>query len=299
MARIRTIKPEFPQSESIGALSRDARLLFIQLWTIVDDAGRSRAASRMLASLLYPYDDDAAGLIDGWLAELEQSGFVRRYIFEGSTYLEVSNWLKHQKIDHPSASRFPAYSPDLAKPREDSRSLAPDLGPRTSTKDQDIRAVAKATRLPLNEKFEEFKKAYPKRTGGNPWKPARELFERKVRAGTDPDQIIRALKEGVGFDPETVGTKYVPQAVRWLRDERFSDLPPPASPLQPADLPGFYAADGSAELDAWDAYWRRSRGVNAPRDRHFGYRFDTQWPPDDKMVGEGGLRLVAPVREFA
>jgi hypothetical protein len=60
MARIRTIKPEFPQSESMGRISRDARLLFVQLWCICDDHGRTRAASRMLASLLFPYDDDAA-----------------------------------------------------------------------------------------------------------------------------------------------------------------------------------------------------------------------------------------------
>ena len=43
MPRIRTIKPEFPQSETIGRLSRDARLLFLQLFTLVDDAGRARA----------------------------------------------------------------------------------------------------------------------------------------------------------------------------------------------------------------------------------------------------------------
>ena len=47
MARIRTIKPEFPQSESIGALTREARLLFVLLWTIVDDSGR---CSRILAT---------------------------------------------------------------------------------------------------------------------------------------------------------------------------------------------------------------------------------------------------------
>jgi hypothetical protein len=72
MARIRTIKPEFPQSESIGRMSRDARLLFVKMWTLADDSGRLRASSQMLASLLYPYDDDAASLIDLWLAEIER-----------------------------------------------------------------------------------------------------------------------------------------------------------------------------------------------------------------------------------
>lgn len=166
MARIRTIKPEFPQSESIGTLSRDARLLFIQLWTLADDAGRARAAARMLASLLYPYDDDAPALIESWLRELEKVECIRRYEVDGTRYLEICNWQKHQKIDRPSASKLPAH-PEASRddiepatehieasrdsietvarpravaspvrerssnPRESSRGLAADLGPGT------------------------------------------------------------------------------------------------------------------------------------------------------------------------
>lgn len=136
MARIRTIKPEFPQSETVGNLSRDARLLFIQLWTIVDDEGRARAASRMLASLLYPYDDDAPSLMDGWLAELQRAGCIRRYVVEGSQYLDLPTWLKHQKIDKPSRSKLPSFEDGSDSPREGSRILAPDLGP--STMDQEL-----------------------------------------------------------------------------------------------------------------------------------------------------------------
>lgn len=137
MPRIRTIKPEFPHSESVGRLSRDARLLFIQLWTVADDDGRARSSSRLLASILYPFDDDARGLIDGWLDELEAEGCIRRYEVEATSYLDIPNWLKHQKIDHPAKSKIPEY---VASPRETlakpSRSLAPDLGPRTKERDQ-------------------------------------------------------------------------------------------------------------------------------------------------------------------
>ena len=129
MARIRTIKPEFPLSESVGRLSRDARLLFVQLWTLVDDSSRARASSRLLASLLYPYDDDAGGLIDGWLSELESGGFVRRYSVDGTTYLDIPKWSKHQKIDRPSPSRLPEFDESSTSPRESSRAL--DAGPRT------------------------------------------------------------------------------------------------------------------------------------------------------------------------
>src|SRR5687768_9403740 len=109
MGRIRTIKPEFPQSETTGRLSRESRLLFIQLWTVADDSGRARAASRMLASLLYPYDDDAPTLIEGWLEDLERENCIRRYVVDGSHYLEIINWQKHQRIEKPSASRLPKF----------------------------------------------------------------------------------------------------------------------------------------------------------------------------------------------
>lgn len=123
MARIRSIKPEFPQSESMGRVSRDARLLFIQLWCICDDHGRTRASSRMLASLLFPYDDDAPAKMDGWLAELSREGCLVRYEHCGSQYLEICNWLKHQKIDRPSKPQFPSFDASQrtpSKPRESS-----------------------------------------------------------------------------------------------------------------------------------------------------------------------------------
>lgn len=120
MARIRSIKPEFPHSESVGRLSRDARLLFIELWTVCDDSGRTRGNSRMLASLLFPYDDDAPGLMDGWLDELEREGMVRRYQADCDSFVDIPKWLKHQKIDKPSPSRHPPFAECSPKPRESS-----------------------------------------------------------------------------------------------------------------------------------------------------------------------------------
>lgn len=121
MARIRTIKPELPQSASMGRVSREARLCFILMWTLSDDAGRLRGDSRMLASLLYPYDDDARNLMEGWLTELQREKSIVRYSVDGDQYIEICNWLIHQKIDKPSKSKIPAFvesSRILANPRE-------------------------------------------------------------------------------------------------------------------------------------------------------------------------------------
>ncbi len=134
MSRIRTIKPEFPQSESMGRISRDARLLFVLIWTLCDDSGRTRAASRVLASLLFPYDDDAKDLIDVWLAELEGQGCIMFYQVDGTKYLEVCKWASHQKIDRPSGAKCPAPREPSRVPIEgSSEDLDRDLGSRNRT----------------------------------------------------------------------------------------------------------------------------------------------------------------------
>jgi len=115
--RIRCIKPEFWESESLGRLSREARLLFIGLFSCCDDSGRTRANSRLIASRLFPYDEDAIRYISKWMAELSGAGCIREYVVDGESFLDIPKWLKHQKIDKPSESKLPAF----AEIREDSR----------------------------------------------------------------------------------------------------------------------------------------------------------------------------------
>jgi hypothetical protein len=226
MARIRTIKPELPQSETIGRLSRDARLLFVQLFTIADDAGRARAASRLLASLLYPYDEDAAGLIDGWLTELERNKAIRRYEVDGSQYLEIVKWLEHQKIDRPSASRLPAFVEGSSLPRESSRGVDADLGPVPRTLDHIPPTAAGAEAPPdARDFFEEFWKEYPARDGDNPKLPAKIKFDALVKTGVDPELMIAGAKRYAAKAREKgqAGTQYVAHALKWLSEQRWAD----------------------------------------------------------------------------
>ena len=245
MARIRTIKPEFPQSETVGKLSRDARLMFIMLWTVADDEGRFRAASRMLASLLYPYDEDAGGLTEGWLDELEGAKCIRRYTVDGSTYGEITNWLKHQKIDKPSKSRLPAFVEGSPKPRECSRSLAADLGPRTKDLDQgpiDADAGARAAKAKppsdvedrlmviamLPRLISEFMATMPERAGGHPKKATEAAFHAAIRDGQDPHAIIDCAREyrSEAIRLGTAGTSEITAADTWLISRPWSSKAP-------------------------------------------------------------------------
>ena len=154
VARIRTIKPEFPHSESMGRISRDARLTFILLWTIADDSGRLRGNSRMLASLLFPYDDDAIHLMSTWLDELHREQCIIQYIRDDNHYIQICNWLNHQRIDKPSKSKIPEFYEPSANPRESSRALnEPSQILQVGSKDQGRdRETASLDRVvPLNQ----------------------------------------------------------------------------------------------------------------------------------------------------
>lgn len=241
MARIRTIKPEFPQSESMGRVSRDARLLFIMLWTLCDDSGRARANSRMLASLLFPYDEDASGHMEGWLKELEHEKCIVRYENGADKYIAVTKWSDHQKIDKPSKSRFPE-PPILAKksrspskPREPS---ALDQGPKEGIKDQGGQGPG----------FEDFWNAYPKKVK----RGTAFLAWTKAAKQDDPKIIIAAA---CAFASSRAGQdeKFTPHPTTWLNSQSWLDEGlTPSGPLPtPEEI--------EAARDKADKYFKRGK----------------------------------------
>lgn len=109
MARIRSIKPDFFTSESVGALSWGARLTFAGLWTQVDDQGRAKDNPKVFRGALWPNDEETVSSTDvaRFIDEMVTHGMVCRYTVDGTTYLHVVKMRKHQSINKPSASKLP------------------------------------------------------------------------------------------------------------------------------------------------------------------------------------------------
>lgn len=116
MARIRTIKPEFPTSPQVRALTRDARLFFLQLLNQLDDQGRAEYSPKALAGQLYPSDDDVESReINDWvtcccesLDDEDGSSLLVRYEHRGRRYIAAPKFNEHQVINKPTKSRHPA-----------------------------------------------------------------------------------------------------------------------------------------------------------------------------------------------
>jgi len=94
MARARNIKPGFMTNDELGELSPFARLAFIGLWCHADYNGNLKYKPKRLKVEILPYDNvDFSDVV----AELEGAGFVKTYSVDGTNYLNVVNFRKHQR----------------------------------------------------------------------------------------------------------------------------------------------------------------------------------------------------------
>lgn len=204
------------------------------------------------------------------LAELDCCGVLSR-TEDGTIYS------RRMKRDREKAERDKANGKGGGNPRLKAWVNPEDKAQKPEAREPEAKVKIESG---TNDEFEEFKKVYPKRKGGNPWKSAFDVFTKLVRGGADPQEIIAAARDGIGFDRDKIGTEFIPQAVKWLRDERFRDRPPPISTAIGA-VATVYFGPNTPQLDAWVEH-ERTTGQKFPRDRNGGWYFPSEWPPGHK-----------------
>lgn len=104
--RIRTIRPEFYQSESVGSMTWKARLVFINMWSYVEDNGVNLDNPRLFRGQCMPYDDSVLDDIEDAFAELEQCGSIIRYERDGKRLLFIPGFEKWQNIQRPGTCHY-------------------------------------------------------------------------------------------------------------------------------------------------------------------------------------------------
>lgn len=121
--RIRSIKPEFWRSPDVSNLSIEDRLLYIGLWSYVDDNGVGQDRESVICADLFADDlsrdpRETLARITRGLASLADNGRIVRYTVENRDYLYVTNWDKHQRIDRPNKPRYPLPTSENAEIRD-------------------------------------------------------------------------------------------------------------------------------------------------------------------------------------
>jgi hypothetical protein len=185
--------------------------------TLLDNADFQRlpVASRALAPML-------------WLIAAEyENGAI-------TATAEDIAWRLRMTVDELRAALGPLIEKGFFVSDEgDSEALADrkqDLLPEIETqveKEEEIesRSVAEATQPSAGDKFEEFWKAYPRRDGPNPRKPAEQKFNALVKTGLDPEMLIAEAHKLSNAEAKrgNIGTRFIPQAGTWLNQQRWTD----------------------------------------------------------------------------
>ena len=133
MPRSRSIKPEFWDDEKLARLSRDIRLLFIGTWKCADDEGVCKGNHSWLKAQIFPYDEIPSATFTDWMCQLEAGGFLVPFEENGESYYLIKNFLKHQKIDHPSKIKNPRPPEGLARDSRETREDVRKTPPQTET----------------------------------------------------------------------------------------------------------------------------------------------------------------------
>lgn len=240
MARIRSIHPALFTDEAFAQLSMAARVLLLGLWTEADDQGVFEWKPVTLKMRIMPVDNVS---VPDLLRELETRDVVKSFEQDGRQFGAIRNFCKFQRPKTPKyryiksdeirnyvASSYPIS--EIATPQpcpfpqkvEMSPQMEEEGGKGKEAKKENTQPVAKATR-PASEKFEEFWKERPRREGDDPRKPAEKKFNALVKTGVDPDVIISGAKlaSAAARERGIYGTRFMPQTVKWLNDQRFVD----------------------------------------------------------------------------
>lgn len=275
--RIRSIKPEFWTSDDIAALDWPTRLLFIGLWSYVDDNGVGRDNDKLIKADLFPLEDDpreTLATVSRGLQELCDGGQIARYEVDGKPLLYVNAWESHQRIDRPNKARYPlptcenAISRDtLATPsrvsRADVASGAGEQGNRGTGEKTPSSAAADGPSV--DDEFEEWWSHYPRKVG----KQGALKAYRRARKAVDADVLFEAIKVH-GPKIALAEDRFRPHASTWLNEGRWEDeiestqaatgddgwfqpFTPPPAPPEIADDPAAYQQFVQAAAAEWRA----------------------------------------------
>ena len=194
------IDPTFWEDEEIGTKwSHSARLFYIGLWNFSDDEGRFKAHPALLKAQIFPYETD----IQIVKLKKEVSNKVQWYEVNGSQYGFLLNFLKHQRIDRPTASKLP---------------IPPPINEGSTNTQRDVLAnISKVniSKVKPSFPFKEIWNNYPSKIGS---KRAEKSFKASVKNEKDWLDIQTALKNYCAS--ESVAKGYVQNGSTWFNNWR-------------------------------------------------------------------------------
>ena len=246
--RIRSIKPEFWRSLYIDALTIEDRLLFIGLWSYVDDNGVGVDRVPVIAAELFADDlsrdpRETLSRVSEGIGRLSEQGLVQRYSDGSKDYLSITNWERHQRIDKPNKPRYPLPTSENVEIRETLATHSRDIretpapgtgeqgnrgtgeqGKNTCSSDDERGGSNQANEPePVNsypQAFEDWWNLYPRKQGKrkalNEWRRATKRVSR--------DELNSKTQRFADFhNHEGTDKQFIPLPTTWLNRDGWDD----------------------------------------------------------------------------
>ncbi len=218
--RIRTIKPEFYQSETMAKVSREVRDLAKALVTWSDDEGYFRSHPRLVSGALYPFDNDGPEFVERGLKQLAGIGFV--HLFEGGIGF-LPGFGANQRINRASDSKLKPKALVLLTFNEDSLSAHGGLTEDSLTEVEvegkgsgmEVEKEVEAAPPPARDVFEHWRTRMGKTDGAKLNDKRQAAIKARLAEGYTVDQIKEAV-DGCALTPHNMGSND--------RGEKFNDI---------------------------------------------------------------------------
>ena len=269
--RIRSIKPEFWRSDDIDALSVFERLLFIGLWSYVDDNGVGVYSVKDIVSDLFAGDlvrdsNETLIRVKTGLQELSDNGLICVYREDGKDYLFVTNWEKHQRVPNPNKPRYPRPSNDSETPIVlfNESLIRPNEDVSTGTEEQGNRGTEEQRNNIPAKQVSRSRSKLP-----DDWTPKRSHYELAVKlesegkAKVDVDDLAAQFRDTIAATGNKYKYKDFDRAFStWIR--RHADEPRRGRPF------GGYLTKTQKAQAEWDEDRRIRAQIQAEEQRQGG-----------------------------
>lgn len=213
--RARNLKPGFFKNEVLATLPPLARILYEGLWCLADREGRLEDRPPRIKAEVLPYDECD---VNTFLDTLETNLFIKRYNVNGSKYIEIPNFTKHQ---YPHVKESESFIPASDKHKRDTKQTRCPSGVKTP----ESLSLESPILNPesLIHSFEVFWKAYPKKIGKG---YAKRIFL-KIKPNESLLKVmvdkIEIFKESDQWQKD--GGQFIPHPATWLNQGRWEDEP--------------------------------------------------------------------------
>lgn len=258
MARIRSVKPEICESETMARCSAEVERTFVRLWTHLDDHGRAKDHPTLIKAALFPlHDEVTAAVVDEHLWTLASEGLIVRYEVDGKAVLACPSWAEHQHPQKPRASKFPAPEQGVIRTEPDGSGshtvpVPEPYGPVEVVGEVEVGVVVVEDPTPLaapmpgtglalvadapapatpsqrySTEFETWWAEYPRKVEKAPAAKAYAAARRTTSAET----LLEAVRaHAAAWAAAGTETSFILYPERWLKRRRYDEAPEAAAP---------------------------------------------------------------------